>query len=38
MINFMEMVLQFLDEVLPVLLTPVIIVLFIRIIYQILTY
>ena len=38
MINFIEKTLEFLDEVLPVILAPVAIVLLIRIIYQIITY
>ena len=38
MINLIEKTLEFLDEVLPVILAPIAIVLFIRIIYQILTY
>lgn len=37
MINLIEKTLEFLDEVLPVILAPIAIVLFIRIIYQILT-
>ena len=38
MINIMERVVEFLDKTLPVLLAPVLIVLMIRIIYQIITY
>ena len=38
MINFIEKVIEFLDEALPLFLAPVAIVLLIRIIYQIITY
>ena len=38
MINLMETIIEFLDETLPIILAPVIIVLMIRIIYQIITY
>lgn len=38
MINIIEKVLEFLDEILPVILAPFLIVLLIRIFYQIITY
>jgi hypothetical protein len=38
MINFIEKVIEFLDEALPLFLAPVVIVLMIRIFYQIITH
>ena len=38
MINFIEKVIEFLDEALPLFLAPIVIVLLIRIFYQIITY
>ena len=38
MINLMEIIIDWLDNFLPLILAPVVIVLFIRIIYQIITY
>ena len=38
MINFIEKVIKFLDEALPLFLAPIVIVLLIRIFYQIITY
>jgi len=38
MLNFIERVIEFLDESLPLILAPVVIVLLIRIFYQIITH
>jgi hypothetical protein len=38
MIHYIEKIIDWLDEVLPVILAPIAVVLLIRIIYQILTY
>jgi len=38
MISFIEKILEFLENTLPVILAPLIIIMMIRIIYQIITY